>query len=225
MSFFGAFRLVLAKDVRVELRTREVLISAGLFAVLVALIASLAFYLEPRTSRELAPGVIWTAIAFAGLLAMTRSFGREREGDAFRMLLLAPIPRPAIYLGKAAASFLFLALVELVVVPFVGVAFHVDLVPLLGPLVLLLGLGTLGFVLTGTLFSALALRSASRELLTSLLVFPLVTPALLSAVVATRELFGGAPFAELLDWVRLLAAYDLTALTLGAWLFGPLVSE
>lgn len=217
--------LVLRKDLRIEARTREVLVSTALFAVLTALTASLAFYLDARTARAVAPGVLWTAIAFSGLLAMGRSFARERDGDAFTMLLLAPVPRAGLYLGKALATSLFLLIVECALVPFVAVVFHLDLSAVVGPLSLLLVLGTLGFVFTGTLFAALSVRSQARDLMLSLLVFPLTTPALLAAVVATRELFGGTPLAELLDWVRLLAAYDVTALTLGLWLFGPLVSD
>lgn len=217
--------LVLRKDLRIELKSKEIIATTGLFALLVALLASLSFYLDANRARALAPGVIWIAIAFAGLLAMSRSWAREREGDGFRMLTLAPVPRAGIFLGKAASSFVFLAVVELVLVPFVAMLFHVDLLAVLGPLLLLLTLGTLGFVVTGTLFSSLSVKSSARDLMLSIVVFPLVTPALLSAVVATRELFGGASFGELLDWVKLLGAYDIAMLTVGAWLFGPLVAD
>ena len=169
--------------------------------------------------------MIWIAITFAGLLAMARSWAREREGDAFRMLMLAPVPRAGVFLGKALASFVFLAAIEVVLVPFVAVLFHVDLIPVLLPLAALLGLGTLGFVVTGTLFSALSVKSTARDLMLSIVIFPLVTPALLSSVVATRELFAGAPLGEVMEWARLLGAYDITMFTVGAWLFGPLLSD
>jgi len=213
------------KDVAIELRTKEIVTTTGLFAILVALVASLAFYLDSVRARAIAPGVIWTAITLAGLLAMTRSWARERENDAFRMLLTAPIPRPGIYFGKVLASFVFLAVVELALVPFVAVLFHLDLVPVIAPLVALLALGTFGFVATATLFSALSVKSSARDLMLSIVVFPLITPALLASVAGTRELFGGAPISDVIDWMRILAAYDVAMITAGGWLFGPLVAD
>lgn len=225
MSVLRTAMLVLRKDLRIEARSRELLTTTGLFALLVALLASLAFYLDANRARALAPGVVWIAITFAGLLAMSRSWAREKDGDAFRMLLLSPAPRPGIYAGKVLSSLFFLLAIELVLVPFVAMLFHVDLFPILAPLSALLVLGTVGFVVTGTLFSALSVKSSARDLMLSIVIFPLVTPALLSAVVATRELFGGAALVDLLDWFRLLAAYDLTMATIGAWLFGALIGD
>lgn len=225
MSVLRTAGIVLRKDLRIELRSRELVTTTGLFALLVALLASLAFYLDANRARALAPGVVWIAITFAGLLAMSRSWAREKEGDAFRMLLLSPAPRAGIFFGKSLSSFFFLLSIELILVPFVGMLFHVDLWPILAPLCVILLLGTLGFVVTGTLFSALSVKSSARDLMLSIVIFPLVTPALLSAVVATRELFGGADMRELLDWLRLLGAYDLTMATLGAWLFGALIGD
>lgn len=225
MSLLRTALLIFRKDLRIEIRSFEIILTTGIFALLVALLASLAFYLDASRARALAPGVIWIAITFAGLLAMARSWAREREGDAFRMLMLAPVPRAGVFLGKALASFVFLAAIEVVLVPFVAVLFHVDLIPVLLPLAALLGLGTLGFVVTGTLFSALSVKSTARDLMLSIVIFPLVTPALLSSVVATRELFAGAPLGEVMEWARLLGAYDITMFTVGAWLFGPLLSD
>lgn len=217
--------VVFRKDLRIEARSYEIVATTGVFAALVAVLASLAFYLDPSRARSIAPGVIWIAITFSGVLAMTRSWAREIDGDAFRMLLLSPVPRAGIFLGKALASFAFLAAIELLLVPFVGVLFHVDMVPIAPALALFVALGTLGFVVTGTLFSALSVKSTSRDRMLSIVIFPLVTPALLCSVIATRELFAGSPFGEVLDWARLLAAYDITMITAGAWLFGPLVAD
>lgn len=225
MSLGRTTLITFGKDVAIELRTREIVTTTGLFAILVALVASLAFYLDSSRARAIAPGVIWIAITFAGLLAMTRSWTRERENDAFRMLLTAPVPRAGIYFGKALASFVFLVVVELALVPFTAVLFHVDLVPVALPLAGLLALGTFGFVVTATLFSALTVKSSARDLMLSIVVFPLITPALLASVAGTRELFGGAPIGDVLDWMRLLAAYDVAMLTAGGWLFGPLVGD
>ena len=216
---------IAAKDLRIELRTREITVSTGLFAILVVVLTSISFYIDELVARRIAPGVLWIAIAFSGVLAIGRTWQREREQDAMRGLLLAPIPRPAIFVGKAIGTLAFLLTIELAVVPLVAVLFHVDLLAILPLLSAVLVLGTLGFVLTGTLFGAMTVRTQSRDLMLSVVVFPLVTPALLAGVVATREILGGGPVAETFAWLRVLGAYDLLVGACGWFLFGPLVSD
>ncbi|MDQ3031376.1 MAG: heme exporter protein CcmB [Myxococcota bacterium] len=225
MSVLRAAWLIAAKDLRIELRTREITVSTGLFAVLVVVLTSISFYVDDLVARRIAPGVLWIAIAFAGVLAIGRTWQRERENDAMRGLLLAPIPRPAIFAGKAIGTLAFLITIELVVVPLVAVLFHVDLLPALPLLSAVLALGTLGFVLTGTLFGAMTVRTQSRDLMLSVVLFPLVTPALLAGVVATREILGGGPIEETIAWLRILTAYDIVVGACGWFLFGPLVSD
>lgn len=225
MSVLRAAWLIAVKDLRIELRTREITVSTGLFAVLVVVLTSISFYVDDLVARRIAPGVLWIAIAFAGVLAIGRTWQRERENDAMRGLLLAPIARPAIFAGKAIGTLAFLIAIEVLVVPLVAVLFHVGLLPVLPLLSAVLALGTLGFVLTGTLFGAMTVRTQSRDLMLSVVLFPLVTPALLAGVVATREILGGGPLEETLAWMRILAAYDIVVGACGWFLFGPLVSD
>lgn len=225
MSVLGAAWLVAWKDLRIEARTREVTVSTGLFAVLVVVLTSISFFVDDLTARLIAPGVLWIAIAFSGVLAIGRTWGRERENDAMRGLLLAPVPRPAIFLGKAIGTLAFMLVIEVLLLPLVAVLFHVDLMPVLGALAAVLALGTLGFVLTGTLFGAMTVRTRSRDLMLSVVLFPLVTPALLAGVIATRGILGGEPLEETLAWMRILGAYDLIVGACGWFLFGPLVSD
>jgi len=202
-----------------------VTVSTGLFAVLVVVLTSLSFFVDDLTARRIAPGVLWITITFAGLLAIGRTWAREREHDAMRGLLLAPIPRPAIFLGKAVGTLAFVGIVEALIVPLVGILFHVDLVPRIAEIAAVLGLGTLGFVLTGSLFGAMTVRTGSRDLMLSVVLFPLITPALLAGVVATRGILGGEPVAETFAWLRILVAFDVVVATAGYFLFGPLVSD
>lgn len=217
--------LVMRKDLMVELRAKEIVVSTTLFAGLVAVLTSLAFFVDDTSSARIAPGVLWIAIAFAGVLAVGRTWSRERDQDAIRGLLLAPIPRASIWLGKAVATLVFLLAVELVLVPVVAVLYHLDLVPVLAPLSVLLLLGTIGFVAPGTLFGAMSVQTRARELMLSVVLFPLVAPALLGAVVGTRELLGGAPWDDVFGWFRVLFAYDLVVCAAGLALFGPLTTE
>jgi heme exporter protein B len=225
MSLARAAWILLRKDLQIELRTGEVVVTTGLFATLVTLLASISFFVDEASARLVAPGVLWVTIAFAGVLAMSRSWARERDNDAFRGLLLSPVPRAAIYLGKLLGTLVFLAIVESVVVLQVALLFNLDLLPVLGPLCLLLGLGTLGFAAAGTLFAAMGVRTSARDLVLAVAVFPVIAPALLCGVVGTRELLTGAPMHEIWQWIKILVAFDITFLTAGVLVFEPLVSD
>jgi len=225
MSLLRAALLLLRKDLQIELRTGEVVVTTGLFATLVTLLASLSFFVDDASARLVAPGVLWVTIAFAGVLAMSRSWARERDNDVFRGLLLSPVPRAAIYLGKLLGTLVFLALVECVVVLQVGLLFNLQLVPVLGPLCMLIGLGTLGFAAAGNLFAAMGVRTSARDLVLAVALFPVISPALLCGVVGTRELLTGAPMHEIWQWIKILVAFDITFLTAGVLLFEPLMSD
>jgi heme exporter protein B len=145
--------------------------------------------------------------------------------EVMTALLLSPVPRAAIYLGKAAAVLVFLCVVEVLLLPLVAVLFHVDLLPVLGRVVGLLLLGTVGFVAAGTLFSAMSVRTRARDLAIAVTLFPLITPALLTGVVATREALAGAPLEATLDWMRILLAFDVLFVAAGVGLFETLMAE
>jgi heme exporter protein B len=225
MNLWSATWLVFQKDLRIELRSGEILITTGFFSLLVSVMTSLSFYLDNVTSRLVAPGVLWISIAFSGVLAMGRSWQRERDHDTMRGLLLSPLPRPAIFLGKALGIFAFLTLVELLLVPIIAVLYQLDLLAVWPPVMTLVVLGTIGFSAAGTLFAAMGVRTRTKELVLSVVLFPLVSPALLAGVVATREVLGGATLSDVHNWMRLLLAFDLIFVVVGALLFGPLTSE
>lgn len=224
-SGLRATLLLLRKELLVELRTGEIVVTTGLFATLVAVLTSLSFYLDAQRAQSLAPGVLWIALVFAGILAMSRSWSRERDHDAFRALLLAPLPRGAIYASKLLSTVVFLSIVELVLVIEVAVLFNLDLSGIALPLCALLVLGTIGFAAMGNLFAALSVRTRGREMLLSVALMPVVAPALLCGVIGTRELFTGAPLSEVYDWMRLLGAADLVFLAAGVTLFEPLIAD
>ncbi len=223
--FLTGTALVFGKELRVELRTREILVTAGLFGLLVTVLTSLAFFLDDVTSQKIAPGVLWVSACFAAILAMGRTWARERESDAIRGLLLSPIPRSSIYAGKMLGTLVLVLAIDLVLLPAVAILFRLEVLATLlraGPI---LFLGSIGYVALGTLFASMSVRTGARELMLSVVLFPLASPGLLAGVVATRELFGGAPFSEILDWLRVLAAFDLVAVVCGLVLFEPLMSE
>jgi heme exporter protein B len=222
---------VLSKDLRIEAATREIVTTAGFFAVLVAVMASVAFTAGVEATTRVAPGALWLAIVFSSVLALGRSWQREREESALVGLLVSPIPRAAIWCGKAVGVFFFLALVEVVVVPLVGLFFHVDLVQIGRPLVLVLFLGTVGVAATGTLFGAMTVRTRARELLLAAVLFPLLSPVLVSSVAATREMFYAAASGqavdmdEIWDYLVFLGAFDTISMLGALAMFGVLLDD
>jgi heme exporter protein B len=222
---------VVAKDFAIELATREIVTTAGFFAALVAVLASVAFTTGPETTTRVAPGALWLAILFSSVLALGRSWQREREESALVGLLVSPAPRAAIWWGKTIGVVGFMAAVEVVVVPLVALFFHVDLPQVLLPLAVILLFGTTGVAATGTLFGAMTVRTRARELLLASVLFPLLSPALLSSVSATREVFyaagAGQPVAlsEVRDQLVLLGIFDLVAIVGGFTMFGALVED
>lgn len=225
MSLWRAALLVLRKDLQIELRTGEVTVTTGLFATLVTLLASLSFFIDEATARLVAPGVLWVSVAFAGVLAMGRTWSRERDNDVFRGLMLSPAPRSALYVGKLLGTLVFLAVVEAFVVLEVGVLFNLQLLPILGLLVVLLVLGTIGFAAAGNLFAAVGVRTSARDLVLAVALFPVIAPALLCGVMGTRELLAGAPLQDTIAWIKILIAFDLTFVTAGILLFELLLSD
>jgi heme exporter protein B len=223
--------VVFYKDIAIEFATREIVTTAGFFAALVAIMASVAFTTGPEATPRVAPGALWLAIAFAAILALGRSWQREREESALVGLLVSPVPRAAIWCGKTAGVLGFLMTVEVVVVPLVALLFHVDLTRVFAPLMAVMLLGTLGVSATGTLFGAMTVRTRARELLLASILFPLLSPALLSSVGATREIFyaaaSGNPvdMAEVRDWLVLLGVFDAVAVVGGMAMFGSLIED
>lgn len=225
IEWFRQALVVASKDLRIEARTGEVTTTSGFFAVLVVVLASLSFHGGQVSERLVAAGTIWLTVAFAAVLALSRNWQREREESAFVGLLATPIARSALFFGKFLGLMVFLAVVEVVVVPLVGLLFALDLSATFVPLLWVIAFATPGIAAAGTLFGVMTVRTRARDLVLAIVLFPLLAPTLLAAVVATRELLGGLPVSELLDYVRLMALFDAVYLIGGLALFGILVDE
>jgi heme exporter protein B len=216
MSTARAASIVLAKELRLELRTRELLSATLIFALIVIVMFSYAFDPTPTESRRYGPGLLWIAFLFAGSLMLHPSFAREQAGETIDALRLAPISNFAILLGKMAANFVFLMAAEVILVPIFAVLYDVPLAGILGRLILVLGLGTLGLVIAGTVFAAISAHSRMRELMLPLLLLPVLAPLLVAAVQATRALLADPPSLDA-AWVTFLAAFDVIFMT-ASWL-------
>ena len=190
------------------------------------LVFAFAFVKEGRAVEDAAAGILWIAIAFAGTLALGRTFERERYGETLRALLLAPAPRPALYVGKLLGVVSLLGIAELLLVPLVALLFSAPLFakPLL--LALLLLTGTVGFSAVGTLFAAMLMRARTRDVLLPILLYPITIPVIIAGVRGTAALVqspADEPTATM--WLGILVAFDVVFVTLSLWTFEPLMTE
>lgn len=215
--------IIARKDLLIELATGEIVTTSGFFAVLIVVIASLAFYAGPEGAVRVAPGVIWVAVAFASVLALSRTWQREREENALLGLLITPTARSAIFAGKAVGVACFIGIVELMVIPATALLFSLDLTRVGAGLVLLCLAATPGIAASGTLFGVMTVRTRARDLVLASVLFPLLAPSLLTAVVGTRELLGGASIRELGDYFALLGVFNAVFVAGGLGLFESLV--
>jgi len=223
MSTVRAASVILAKELRLELRTRELLTATVVFVLIVIVMFSYAFEPTAAESRRYGPGLLWIAFLFAGSLMLHPSFAREQSNETLDALRLAPISNFAILLGKMAANFIFLAIAEVILVPVFGVLYNVSLAGIAGRLVLVLTLGTLGLIIAGTVFAAISAHSRMRELMLPLLMLPVLAPLLVAAVEATASLLAETPVLDR-AWVAFLAAFDIVFMT-ASWLTSDFLVE
>ena len=221
--YFQVVWAVLWKDLRIELRTKDVFTSMAVFAVLSLLIFNFAFELRIPDKRMVVPGVLWVTIAFTGVLGLGRAFISEKDRGSLAGLLLAPVDRSAIYFGKMLASLIFILVVEAFILPLIVVFFNVPLIT--APLLLILFLGTIGFAAVGTIFSALAVNTRAREVLLPVLLFPVLLPLLIAGIRTTIGLLEGQSLADHANWLQLIIFFDILFLVVAFLTFDYVVEE
>lgn len=224
-TYLGQLWAIVSKDLLLEFRTRERIAAMGAFAVLAGVLFN--YSLDTTTTRpeDVAAGLIWMTMVFGGLLGVGRTFHLEGQDGAFMGMLTSPTPKDAIYLGKTASNFVLLYIVALLVLGVFALFFGVDLGPNVVFVALVLGLGALGFVALGTLFAAVSAGTSMGETLLPILVFPLLVPMVIFGVGSTGRLIAGRPFSEVEGNVRMLGAFALAAIAVGAVLFRYVVED
>jgi len=219
MALLKQSYLMLSKDLRLELRRRDSLLTMFSFGTLLLFVFHFSLDLAPDKIAEVAPALLWLAFLFTGTLGLAQLFQPERENHCLDALLLSPLDRGALFLAKSCLNFLLMIAVELVVIPLFWILFNLSNWNLLPQLFLVTFLGTLGFCVLGTVMSALTLKARARELLLPLVLFPLMIPVLLSAVRCMEAILKTGTWDDALHWIRLLLAFDVIFLTLGVLLF------
>ena len=226
MNFLRTVWLVTRKDLLIEFRSREILYTTAFFAVSCLLVFSFGFVQDGTAPEGVAAGILWIAIAFAGTLALGRTFERERQNETLRALLIAPIDRPALYVAKLVSVVVLLAAVELLVVPLVAFLFDAPLLTEPLTFIGLILMGTLGFAAVGTLFAAMLVRVRSRDVLLPILLYPITVPVIIAGVRGTAALLQAeADVASARAWLSLLVFFDVVFITLALWTFEPLMTE
>lgn len=213
------------KDLVVEWRARETLPAMVLFSLLVVLIFNFAFDPGTEAIEEAAPGILWVAIIFAATLGLNRSFVSEQEEECLQGLLLCPVDRGILYVGKMVGNLLFILVMEGLTFPIFAVFFNLDLFRLLLPLLPIFLLATIGFAALGTLFSAMSVNTKAREILLPILLFPLTVPIVLAAVKTTGTIFAGNPLLEGKAWLQMMGVFDIIFLVVAFLTFEFVVEE
>ncbi len=221
--FWGPVRALLWKDILLELRTKDIIVSVLVFALLVIVIFNFAISPTPQTVTYVAPGILWVAFTFGGVLGLNRSFALEKDRGNIHGLLLAPVGRDTIYFGKMLGNFLFMLIVEIIVFPVFAVLYNFSLLePGLIPIAIL---ATLGIAALGTVFSAMAVNTRSREVMLPVLFFPVVAPVIIAAVEASGAVIRGDTGADVIQWVSLLAVFDAIFLVISPFAFNFIVED
>jgi heme exporter protein B len=192
----------------VELRNREAFTVMVFFAVVMLFLFHFSLNPERENTALLAPGLLWLAFMFTGVLGLGRSFQAEQTNDCLEQLLLVPGDRGTIYLGKLVGNVTFMLAVELLIIPLFALFFQLNVWDVLLPLLLVAVLGTVGFAAIGTLFSALTANVRAREVLFPLLLFPLIVPVIIGTVTATGVVLAGGTLGDASGWLKLLGVFD-----------------
>ncbi|MDP6793527.1 MAG: heme exporter protein CcmB [Anaerolineales bacterium] len=222
-SFWRAVSAIVWKDLAAEMRNKEIVSAMFIFSLLVVLIFNFALELDRDARETVAAGVLWVTFVFAAMLGLNRTFATEKDRGSLDGLLLAPIDRSALFVGKLLSTFVFILIVEIIVVPVFSVLYNISLFAPLFLLVLLLG--TFGYTVVGTLLAAMAIHTRAREVMLPILLFPVAVPVVMAAVRASVGILAGAEWGRIAGAFNLVVVYDIILLAIAIMTFDFLIEE
>ena len=222
-SFFTVVLAIIQKDLQAELRSRELVATMLLFALLSVLVFSFALELDRAAEEQAVSGVLWVTIVFGSMLGLNRSMAMESENASIDALLLAPIGRGAIFAGKLVSNFIFTIAVGLILLPLMSLLYNMNLLSWWMLATLLLG--TMGVCVTGTLLATMALQSRSPSAILSIVQLPVILPILLAAVIVSNGVIADAPMSDWSMWVQILAVINVIYLVLCFLMFAYVIEE
>ncbi len=223
MKYWQKIMAVTWKDTVSEMRTREIISSVLVFTLLVIVIFNFAFGTNQTTLNLVAPGILWVTFTFAGVLSLNRAFVPEKEQGCLEGLMVCPVSREVIYVGKMLGSLLFMLIIEAIALPIFAFLFNLPVLSL--QIVVITVLTTIGFVTVGTLFSALAVNTKAREMVLPILFLPVVIPIIIGAVMASGTALAGGSWSELASWLQIIAVFDVIFLVVSLLVFTYVIEE
>ncbi len=223
LRFWHKTVAITRKDVISEMRAKEIIFSVLVFAIIVMVIFNVTFGVGQETMRMVAPGILWVTFTFAGVLSLNRAFVAEKEEGCIEGLMVCPVSREVIYVGKLLGSLLFVLIVEVISLTIFAFLSNLSVFSL--QLVTVVILATIGFVAVGTLFSALAVNTKARELVLPILFFPIVVPVIISAVNASGLALSGESWSGLSPWLQIIGAFDVIFLVVSFLIFAFVIEE
>ncbi len=223
MKYWQKIMAITWKDTVSEMRTREIISSVLVFTLLVIVIFNFAFGTNQTTINLVAPGILWVTFTFAGVLSLNRAFVPEKEQGCLEGLMVCPVSREGIYVGKMLGSLLFMLIIEAIALPIFAFLFNLPVFSL--QIVVITVLTTIGFVTVGTLFSALAVNTKAREMVLPILFLPVVIPIIISAVLASGTALAGGSWSELASGLQIIAVFDVIFLVVSLLVFTYVIEE
>ncbi len=209
IKYFKTVFHIIEKDLLLELKTKEVINSMLVFALLVVVVFSFIFEPGAEYKNDLSAGILWMAIIFSGILGLNKSMMNEINGGNLNALLLAPVDKSAIFFGKALSNFLFMLIMEAITIPIFVIFYDVPILNNFFMTLITLFIGTYGFAVLGTLFSIISVKSKTREVMLPILLLPIIIPVVLSSIQAMNIFLRGDDIADSYKWLQLLAVFDI----------------
>lgn len=222
-SFWKTLSAVVWKDLMTEFRSKELISGMLVFSLLVIFIFNFSLELDAKTRNSVTAGVIWVTLIFAGTIGLNRSMAVEKDRGCLDGLLLAPVDRTAIYFGKSIANWFFMLVVAVIILPVYSLLYNTNVIS--PGLILVILLGSEGYVAVGTLLSSMTVQARTRDILLPILLFPVIIPILIASVKASNGFLGGLPFSELSTWIYLLISYDVIFTSVAYMVFDAVVEE
>lgn len=208
MSYFKVIAAIVKKDILMEVRTKQVINAALVFAVLFVVVFSFTMEIGSNMEQKLSGGIFWVSVAFAGILSFNKTIGSETDNGSFEALMLAPVDKSAVFFGKVISNMLFLLLIEVILIPLFLVFYNVNIIghPLMAAVIIL---STYAYSLIGTLFSIISVRTSSKEIMMPVLFLPFMVPVIIAAVLATNVFILGGQIQFSYNWIKLTAVFDV----------------
>lgn len=224
MNYFKSIYAILKKDILMEIKSKEVLNSMLVFALLVTVVFSFVFEPGSQTKNEVVGGIFWVAVVFSGLLGLGKTIVSEVQGGNLEALLLSPVDRSAIFFGKFLSNFIFLLVMEVILLPLFTVFYSINILTHYKIIIIMI-IATYGFSLLGTLFSIISVRTKTREIMLPLMLLPLIVPIILGAILSFNVFILGNPEEEASNWITLITAFDIIFTAVIFAIFSLIIEE